>query len=78
MSAKPVAMSRSLSDMPFRNLTSFLLAAASIVSGKHHDRLGHVKREDVGMSRDKPSLVDLSSQAGDLLWLPVAVPTAHV
>jgi hypothetical protein len=40
-------MSRSLSDVPLRSLTSFSLAAVSIVGGKHHDRRGRVKRQSV-------------------------------
>jgi len=28
-----------------RSLTSFSFATASIASGKHHDRRGHIKRQ---------------------------------
>jgi hypothetical protein len=45
-------MSRSLSDVPLRNLTSFSFATASIAGGKHHDRPGHVKRQHVRIKQD--------------------------
>ena len=44
--------SRSLSDVPLRNLTSFSFAAASIAGGRHHDRRYPVKRQRMRMNHD--------------------------
>jgi hypothetical protein len=43
----PARTSRSLSDVPLRNLTSFSFATASIAGGRHHDRRGRIKRQSV-------------------------------
>src|SRR2546429_2140812 len=51
----PARMSRSLSDVPLRSLTSFSFATTSIASGKHHDRRGHIKRQTVRLKCGKLS-----------------------
>src|SRR6187455_1271161 len=50
--AMPARTSRSLSDVPLRNLTSFSFAAAAIAGGRHHDRPHRVKRQRMRLNHD--------------------------
>jgi hypothetical protein len=41
--------------VPLRSLTSFSFATASIASGEHHDRRGHIKQKNVRLKCGKPA-----------------------
>ena len=57
--AMPARTSRSLSDVPLRNLTSSSFAAASIAGGRHHERRGRVKQQAVRLQYGNSELPDL-------------------